>query len=213
MRSKSGTSECVARAGLGVAFQDCVDVGVGHARGGADDAFDDFEALDAAGGVELHDATQDQAVFVGAQAADIGRELLRQHGDGAVGEVNAGAAQAGFKIESGSGADVFGYVGDVNLELVAAIGAIGHQNRIVEIPRGFAVDGDDGQSAKIDPAGDSFCVEMRDAARFGQHVLGKDARQLVLADHHLHVDAEVVGRAENFDHAADGRSAWAWANW
>ena len=47
---------------------------------------------------------------------------------------------------------------------------------------------------------------MRDGARFGEHVLGKDARQLVLADHHLHVDAEVVGRAEDFDDAADGRA-------
>ncbi len=47
---------------------------------------------------------------------------------------------------------------------------------------------------------------MCDAARFGEHVLGKDPRQLVLADHHLHVDAEIVGRAEDFNDAADGRA-------
>jgi hypothetical protein len=66
MRSNSGTSEVRSDARVfGVAFEDRVDFGVGHARGGADDAFDDFEALDAAGGVELHDATEDEAVFVG----------------------------------------------------------------------------------------------------------------------------------------------------
>ena len=45
---------------------------------------------------------------------------------------------------------------------------------------------------------------MGDCASLGEHVLGKDARKLVLADHHLHVDAEVVGRAEHFNDAADG---------
>ena len=49
-------------------------------------------------------------------------------------------------------------------------------------------------------------VEMGDGARFGQHIFGKDARQLVLADHHLDVDAEVVGRPEDLDDAADGRT-------
>ena len=63
-----------------------------------------------------------------------------------------------------------------------------------------------GRRAEIAAAGGFVGVEMGDGARFGEHVVGKDARQLVLADHHLHVDAEVVGRAENFDDAADGRA-------
>ena len=46
---EAGNQRGVARAGFGVAFQDGVDFGVGHARGGADDAFDNFVALDAAG--------------------------------------------------------------------------------------------------------------------------------------------------------------------
>ena len=99
---------------------------VGHSRRGADDAFDDFEAFDAAGGIELHDATEDETVFLRAQAADAGRKLLRQHGDGAIGKVDAVAAQAGFEIERGVELNVFGHVGDVDLEFVsAAVGAIG----------------------------------------------------------------------------------------
>jgi hypothetical protein len=41
--------------------------------------------------------------------------------------------------------------------------------------------------------------------RLGQNILREDARQLVLADHHLHIHAEVVRRAEHLDHTADGR--------
>ena len=44
---------------------------------------------------------------------------------------------------------------------------------------------------------------MRYAARLGQHFIRKHPRQLVLADHHLHVYAEVVRIAEHFDHTAN----------
>ena len=79
---------------------------------------------DAPSRVELHDAAEDEAVFVRAQAADVGGELLGQHGDGAIGKVDAGAAQARFEIEVGARADILGDVGDVDLELVAAVGAL-----------------------------------------------------------------------------------------
>ena len=109
----------IASACFRVALKNRVHLGVGHARGRADDPFDDFEALDVAGGVELHDATEHEAVFIGTKAADVGRKLLGQHGDGAIGKINAGAAEAGFEIECRAGKDVLGYVGDVNLKLVA----------------------------------------------------------------------------------------------
>ena len=182
-----------------------MDLGVGHARGGADDAFDDFVALDAAVGIELHDAAQHQAVFVGAQAADVGRELLRQHGNGAVGKVDAGAAQARFEIEIGAGAHILGYVGDVDLQFVAAVGAFGDEDRIVEVAAVSPSMVTMGRPRKSRRRATSASIEMGHGARFGQHVLRKDARQLVLADHHLHVDAEVVGIAEHFNDAADGR--------
>jgi hypothetical protein len=49
-------------------------------------------------------------------------------------------------------------------------------------------------------------VEVRDAAGFGEDGVRKDARKLMLADHHLHVDAKIIRRAENFSDAADGRA-------
>ena len=164
-------------------------------------------------GVELHDAAQHQAVFAGAQAADVGGELLRQHGNGAIGEVDAGSAQARFEIEIGAGAHVLGHVGDVDLQLVAAVGALGHQHRVVEVAGRFAVDGDDGQAAEIAAAVGFVLVEMGHAARLGQHVFREDARQLVLADHHLDVHAEVVRDRRAPRSRGPPADAWAWANW
>ena len=82
----------------------------------------EFIADDLAAVVDLHDAGEHEAVEVRAQAADVGGEFERQHGDGAVGKVDAGAAQAGFLIERGVGRDVLGDVGDVDLQFVIVVG-------------------------------------------------------------------------------------------
>ena len=65
--------------------------------------------------VDLDEAGEDVAVFFGAQAAHAAGEVRREHGDGAVGEVDRGAAEAGFEVECGAGADVVAYIGYVNL--------------------------------------------------------------------------------------------------
>ena len=78
------------------------------------------------------------------------------------------------------------------------------ENGVVEVAGGLAIDGDDGQVAEVAAVGDDFGVEMGDSAGFGENLVGKDAREMVLADDHLDVDAEVVGMAENFDDLAAG---------
>jgi len=52
---------------------------------------------------------------------------------------------------------------------------------------------------------------MGNTPRFCQHVVGKDARQLMLSDHHLDIDAEVVGEPSTSITRPPGRSEW--ANW
>ena len=53
-------------------------------------------------------------------------------------------------------------------------------------------------------------VELGHGAGLGKDVIRKDVRQLVLADHHLHVDTEVVRRAQHFDHPAHRRPRGRW---
>ena len=93
-----------------------------------------------------------------------------------------------------------GDVGDVDLEVPMAGGVVVlDENGVVEVTRGLAIDGDDGQGAEVAADSDDFGVEMSDSAGFGENLVGKNAREMVFADDHLDVDAEVVGMAENFD--------------
>ena len=78
------------------------------------------------------------------EAADVSRELERQHGHGAVWKVDAGAAQARFLVERGFGRNVLGNVGDVDLQLEISVCESADRDGVVEVTRGFSVDGDDG---------------------------------------------------------------------
>ena len=136
---------------------------------------------------------------------------MRQHGDGAIRKVNAGAADTGFEIERRAGMDILGYIGNVDLKLVTAIGALADENGVVEVACRLAVDGDDGERAEIDPlignvGIDNALTGVRDPTRFGEDGFGKDTRKLMLADHHLHVNAEVVWMPKNFNDTANGRA-------
>ena len=80
----------------------------------------------------------------------------------------------------------------MNLKLVAAFSVLADQDGVVEVAGGLSVDGDDGKRAKVSPAGGDVLVEVRDAAAFGQYCFRKDARELMLANHHFHVDAKII---------------------
>ena len=196
----------IALANFGIAFKDGVNFGISHARSRADNAFDNLVTFDAASWVELHDAAQHQAVFAGSQAADVARELLREHWNGAIGKVDAGAAQARFEIEICSRTHIFGHVCNMYLQLIAAFCALVDEDSIVKVAGCFAVDGDDRKHAKIVAAVGFGLVEMGHTAGFGQHVFSEDSRQLVFANHHFDVHAKVVGRAQHLDDTAHWRT-------
>ncbi len=136
----------------GIAFENRIHVGVGHALGRADDAFAQLVAENLAAVVDLHDAGQHQPVHLRAQAADVGRKLERQHGHGAVGKIDAGAAQSRLLIEGRAGRDVVGDVGDVDLKFVVAVSSMPDGDGVVEVARGLAVDSDDREIAEVAPS-------------------------------------------------------------
>ncbi len=144
----------VAVAQPGVAFEQQVDVGIGHPLRAADDAGGELLRDDVALVVDLEQRGEHQAVGLRDERAEVGGELVGQHGDGAVREVDAGAAQARFEIDGRAGADVVADVGDVDVERVVAVGEPVHPDGVVEIARGLAVDGDDGQVAEVAAAGE-----------------------------------------------------------
>ena len=90
--------------------------------------------------IDLQQRRKHQPVGLRNQRADVGGKLEGQHGHGAVGEVDAGAAQAGLVVDGRSRAHVVADVGDVHLERVVAVGQAVHPYGVVEIAGGFAVD-------------------------------------------------------------------------
>src|SRR6185437_761311 len=138
----------------GVAFNDGVHVCVRHAVSGADDAFSKVIADDFSLAVKLHDAGEDETVKVGAERANISREFEREHGHGAVREINRGAARAGFFVDGGAVFDILGHVCDVDLQLIVAAGQSSDENGVVKVASGFAINGDDGEIAEVAATGD-----------------------------------------------------------
>src|SRR5581483_10024103 len=133
----------------------------------------------------------------------VGGKLDRQHGDSAVGEVNAGTAQPRLRVKRRTIGDVVGHVRDVHLQFEVAVGEAAGKDSVVEVAGGLAVNGHDRQVAEVAAAAQfrrgNHVLEL---FGFFQH-LGREAvRQVILADDDLHVHAEVVFIAENFDHAA-----------
>src|SRR5271167_4333858 len=98
-----------------------------------------------------------------------------------------------------------GDVGDVHLEKPATVIAAFNVNGVVEIARGFTIDGDDGQVAEI--------LTAR-AVRFGkwkgkaggilEDFRGKGMWKMVLAYDDFGIDAEVAGTPQDFDDATNG---------
>src|SRR5258707_1190763 len=81
---------------------------------------------------------------------------------GAVGEVDAGAAQAGLGVDGRARTHVVADVRDVDVERVVAVGQTIYPDGIVEIARGLPVDGHHRHVAEIAPP---FEVGGRDRRR------------------------------------------------
>ncbi len=98
------------------------------------------------------------------------------------------------------------HVGDVHLQLEVAVVGAADGDRIVEVARSLAVDGDDGQRAIVAAMPQLRCRDHRlKLLRLLQYLDRKTMRQMELADDDLDIDAEIVLVAKNLKHA----SAWA----
>ena len=190
--------------------QRLADLGVGEARGAPHDGVVEGDRGLLPARVELHADGLHQPVLVGLETADAVRQLLGEHGKHAVGEVDAGAAGAGFEVERAPGGHVVRHVGDCDRQAEALACGL-DQHGVVEVARVLAVDGDDGEAAQVEAAGQRRRRHARRcAARGGGHLGRELARQVVGGDHRLGLDARVGGRAEHGADAGLGLGGEAW---
>ncbi len=98
-------------------------------------------------------------------------------------------------------------VGDVHVQNELAIVEAIHPNGVVEVARGFTVDGDDVVATEISTSrGVGRAGVQRHVVGFQQHRGGEGVRQTVFADDHFDVDAEVVALPEHFDDATHAQA-------
>ena len=188
-----------------VALQEQVDVGVRHALHAADHAADEFLIDHVAAMVELEQHREGQAIHMRVKRAQAGRELERQHRNGAVREVDAGPAQTRLDINRRAGLQVVADVGDVDVQEVVAPGRFIDPDGVVEIARGLSVDRHHVHAAEIGAASGLVGADRgRKRLRLFEDFRRKTVRQVVLADHDFDIDAEIVRVSQDLNDAADG---------
>ena len=100
--SNRGDQRRVAFAQGGIAFENAVHRGIGHALRAADHAARELLRDHVAVRVDFEQRAEHQPILVRAQRALIGGKLHRQHGHGAVRKIDAGAAQQRLAIDRAS---------------------------------------------------------------------------------------------------------------
>src|SRR5260370_37148854 len=115
--------------------------------------------------------------FMGLERTHAVRKGFGKHGDGAIGEVNGGAAEASLTVESALRSNVVRHIGDVDLQAPASIGAALDEDGVVEIARGLSIDANDRQEAEIFAARAlGFAGGLRAALLFVQNFGGEGMR-------------------------------------
>ncbi len=175
-----------------VALEDGEDRGVGQPLGRLDERRGEGSLLHPAFGVDLQQHGHGPPLDPRPQAADVVRQPLRQHGQGQAGEIDRGGPVIGLQVEAGPGPDVVGHVGDVDAEQPAPVAELPHADRVVEVLRRLAVDGEGRPVAEVGP-GLALVVGSR-GGRLGFRLdFGREGfGQPVAADHHLGVDTRIL---------------------
>ena len=197
----------IARTGNRIALDYLIYRCVRHALRGTNDARREFRILDFAVIIELEEHAHYEAILMRIQRAHAVRQLLGQHGHGAIGKIDGSASQTSFAVERRIPRDIVGHVGDVHLKMPASRPPFDVYS-IIEIACRFAIDGYDRQMAKI-PAALAFGVPDGPGGLpcLLLDIVRKSVRQMMFADQNLHVEAEFTGLAQDFDDTANCRNA------
>ena len=129
-------------------------------------------------------------------------DQLGQHGQHAVGQIDARGALQGLAVQRRPRADEVRHVGDVDPQPPMPVVELLQRDGVVEIPRVDRIDRDDRLAGEIRAVADRFVERFGLPAGLVQGVFGKMVGQVELADDRERVDARLSARAEHFgDHA------------
>ncbi len=187
--------------------QDRPDLVVGQARGRVHHGRVELIRLDLPLGRDHRIAHHAQAIHLRIQRAQAVGQLLRQHRDHAPREIDRRGAVDRIHVERLARLHVVRHVGDRHDQAPTLAAADLDRlaiDRVVEVARVLAVDGDQRHVAQIDPAGQiGFAHHIGQRLRLAQRGLGELVRHPILAHRDLDLHAGVVDFAQHLDHATD----------
>ena len=177
------------------------DLLVGEAGLGADDGLRELPRDAGPLRVEGQERRERVAVLARDERADAVRELLGQHGDDLVDEVDARGAPVGLAVELAAGLHEMRDVGDVHAQDAVAVLVRLKRERVVVVARGLGVAGEDELLPQVEAArGGRLGGNHADALGLGDDLRRELLGQVVLLHHRKGVERRVVRRA---DHVRD----------
>ena len=102
-------------------LEDVLCLFVGEAPVAARHRVADFVFFHLGLGIHLHDDRVGEFVLMGSQRADVVAQLLGQHGDGAVHQIDRCSALIGLLVDDGAGSDIVAHVGDMDTDFPVAV--------------------------------------------------------------------------------------------
>ena len=113
-------------------FQNLFDARIGHSPVHADDALDNLIICHIAFAVYRHQTAERQPVHALIQGADTVRQLMRQHGNDPVYEINARSPLQCLPVQRGIFLYIIGYVRDMDAEMIQ-FSFFGQADRIIKV--------------------------------------------------------------------------------
>ena len=156
-------------------------------------------------GVEGEDGAEAEFLLAGAQGAHEVAEVLGEHGDGAVHEIDGGGAVLGLAVDDVALTHVVAHVGDVYAYFPEVVLQASHGEGVVKVFGVLGVDGEGQYVAEVLAAGYLLACDTGVDALCGfRHGGGILVGQAVLGEDGVHLGCVVAGVAEDIHHAAYG---------
>ncbi len=181
------------------------DAAVGELRRRAHERLENPVRRHRAGRIELDFDRETKANRVGQERAQVRRERARQHGDGAIGQVDRAASLERRFVERRAGAHVVRHVGDRNPQAVRTVCAARAPHCIVVVARVFRIDRRKREVGEILPAGERVARNFLSVRLGFAHGFGRMPFFDGLAHEDLgHLDLRIAGVSEHGEELSRG---------
>ena len=206
-RLKHRADVAVVRDERLITGKDAVDKRIGKAARNMDHARHDLIASDLAVHADLHLTRHRETIHALVQAADPVRQLLREHRNHTVDEIDARPAPRRLTIERFARTDIVADIGDIDAEEEPAVLLIG-VDTVVDVLRILTINRDNGEITSVTPPCILLGKRILRAARRRLCDIGRELLiEIVGAHDGEHVHAGVARLAEHLDDASLGAPA------